>query len=97
MGAARDAAASPTTRSRSAAGPRTFRAYATAGTAGWVRWGVAVLTVRCRVCHDELLKACAELGAARTEAEQLLKQNRQLHAKLAKLTGQDRPPPARAR
>ncbi|MBK9949867.1 MAG: hypothetical protein IPP12_22295 [Nitrospira sp.] len=43
------------------------------------------MTVRCRVCHDELLKACAELGAARTEAEQLLKQNRQLHAKLAKL------------
>lgn len=43
------------------------------------------MTVRCRVCHDELLKACAELGAATTEAERLRKQNRELHAKLAKL------------
>lgn len=43
------------------------------------------MTVRCRACHDELLKACVELAELKAEAERLRKQNKELHTKLAKL------------
>jgi predicted adenine nucleotide alpha hydrolase (AANH) superfamily ATPase len=36
--------------------------------------GVTVLSVRCRVCHDELLKACAEVAALKAEVAGLRKE-----------------------
>lgn len=43
------------------------------------------MTVRCRVCHNELLKACAELAELKAEAERLRKQSQRLRAQLKKL------------